>query len=364
MTTEVPKHATLIEALAAAQGEFDTIPKSKRVDAGSRKYHYADLAGVLAVVRPVLSRHGIALLQPIERVGEELVLHTWLLGYGETLASSMPLVAQLSNPQALGSVLTYCRRYSLCALVGVAADDDDDDGHEAGQRPPPRPPRPPQEGPHVPHELPRVVPPDDAWLKAAQLKVENADPDQLREWWNSDPQKRQRQDLHKRRADFAEPLAELKARVAARWWECSSLEIQPGQKNGQPDWQRWQGDMARAIEAAPSVAKLVQLQADNTHHTDALYEGSPIAYAAIMAKLDNARLLLTDNETPIDLGDSLEGRSDRSPGTMASAAASPVHRDRVPGGVAGRRGNVQPRRPGGAPGPVPQMWVWHGSGRA
>ena len=295
MTDEVPKHTTLIEALAAAQGEFDTIPKSKRVDAGSRKYHYADLAGVLAVVRPVLSRHGIALVQPIERDGEGLILHTQLCGYNDVIGSSMPLVAQLSNPQALGSVLTYCRRYSLCALVGVAADDDDDDGHEAGQRPPPRPPQPPR-------ETPRVVPPDDAWLAAARLKVENADPDQLREWWNSEAQKRQRQDLHKRRADFAEPLAELKARVAARWWECSSLEIQPGQKNGQPDWQRWQADMARAIDAAPSVAKLDQLRGDNDGHLVALAEDVPKAHAAIMAKLDNARLLLGDNEAPIDLG--------------------------------------------------------------
>ena len=104
--TEVPKHASLVEALAAAQGEFELIPKSKKVDAGSRKYHYADLAGVLAVVRPVLSRHGIALVQPIEKDGEGLILHTRLCGYGETLESSMPVVGQLSNPQAWGSVLT------------------------------------------------------------------------------------------------------------------------------------------------------------------------------------------------------------------------------------------------------------------
>jgi hypothetical protein len=294
MTNEVPKHASLIEALAAAQGEFEMIPKSKKVDAGSRKYHYADLAGVLAVVRPVLSRHGIALVQPIEQNGEGLILHTRLCGYGETLGSSMPLVAQLSNPQALGSVLTYCRRYSLCSLVGVAADDDDDDGEAAGRKPQPQ--AAPRAG-VAPREKP-VVPPDDAWLEAARLKIEHSEPDDLKSWWNSESVKLQRQDLHRRRADLEPALAELKARVATRWWECSSLEVPPGDMG----WQRWQGILARSIDAAPTVDKLAQLEADNAAHLTDLAAEVSKAYAALMAKFENARASLSDNDGKLDLG--------------------------------------------------------------
>jgi hypothetical protein len=327
MSDEVPtKHTTLIEALAAAQGEFATIPKTEKVEAGARRYRYADLAGVLAVVRPVLSRHGIALLQTLEPNHEGLLLHTALRGYGESIESTMPIVAPLNNPQAIGSGLTYMRRYSLCALVGVAADDDDDDGQEAGRKPPSAPTSRDQSHPSKKpfgtgqeiqaavgliaaagrgREPQPVVPPDDAWLEAAKLKVEHSAPDELREWWNSEQQKRQRQDLHKRRADFAEPLEALKARVAERWWECSSLEVPP---NGM-GWQKWQGIMARTIDAAPTVAKLEQLLRDNYAHTLALGQEVPKAAEALAAKIENARLLLADNEEPIFGEDEDGGKS-------------------------------------------------------
>jgi hypothetical protein len=44
---------------------------------------------------------------------------------GEWIESDYPIICALDNPQAVGSALTYARRYSLCALVGIASDDDD-----------------------------------------------------------------------------------------------------------------------------------------------------------------------------------------------------------------------------------------------
>lgn len=302
MTSEVPKHENLIAALAAAQGEFPPVVKDRTATVKSEKgtytYGYANLSDVLAAVRPVLSRHGIALIQHLEPNGHGLMLRTALRGYGETLESVTPISTAPTTPQVLGSALTYYRRYSLMALVGVAADDDDDDGAKAGERPPAPAPAAARAG--VSRETPRI-PPDDAWLEAARLKVENAEPDALRAWWNSEEQKRQRADLHKRRADFAEPLEALKRRVAERWWECSSLVIVPGQKDGKPDWQRWQGDMARAIDAAPSAEKLNRLLADNSQHLDALRAWAPKAGEALDAKISN-RLFTLDAEAPIDLG--------------------------------------------------------------
>ena len=53
------QHETLAAALAAAQGDLPHIKKDQTAKIGpGREYRYADLATVLAAVRPVLSRHG------------------------------------------------------------------------------------------------------------------------------------------------------------------------------------------------------------------------------------------------------------------------------------------------------------------
>ena len=53
--TYPPEVKALNAAIAKAQGEFPPIPKDKTAKAGSYTYDYADLASILALVRPVLS---------------------------------------------------------------------------------------------------------------------------------------------------------------------------------------------------------------------------------------------------------------------------------------------------------------------
>ena len=73
-------------------------------------------------VRKPLSDNGLSVVQVI-RDGR---LHTMLLHTsGQRLCSDYPLPAT-ARPQEMGSALTYARRYSLSALVGIAADEDDD----------------------------------------------------------------------------------------------------------------------------------------------------------------------------------------------------------------------------------------------
>jgi hypothetical protein len=122
----------LVASLARAQANMPPIPKNhENKHFGSR---YADIADVLAVVRPVLAAEGIALVQAtrITEQGTELV--TALLKGMERLESVLPLQMD-QKAQDLGSRLTYLRRYALCALVGVAAEDDDD-GNAASTAPP------------------------------------------------------------------------------------------------------------------------------------------------------------------------------------------------------------------------------------
>ena len=93
----------------------------------SYSYNYADLADVLDAVRPVLAKHGLAVAQTVmlESSLNSWLLHTsgqWIRSeYGVVLGEDVP-----DTPQARGSALTYARRYALCALLGIAAEEDDD----------------------------------------------------------------------------------------------------------------------------------------------------------------------------------------------------------------------------------------------
>jgi hypothetical protein len=130
----------LMSALAAAQGEFTEIEKkltasvaSRREGARSYTYTYADLASVLAAVRPALSKHGIALMQ-FPRVTRGALLVTTMLSHGESgewVACDLVVALDGLDPQAVGSATTYAKRYGLTSLLGVAAGESDDDGAAA-----------------------------------------------------------------------------------------------------------------------------------------------------------------------------------------------------------------------------------------
>lgn len=118
----------LAAALAAAQAELTDPARGKAGQVkGRRDYRYAGLDDLLQTVRPVLGRHGIAIVQPIvEREGSTYLVTQLRHGSGEVLESSWRL-AWSGTPQDRGSEITYARRYSLEGLVGVAPTDGDDD---------------------------------------------------------------------------------------------------------------------------------------------------------------------------------------------------------------------------------------------
>lgn len=113
---------TLAQALAAAQAEMKNAPLNKVNPHFKSKY--ADLAAIRDSVTPALAKHGIALTQTPEFRGEAWMLVTTLRGHGETIEAVYPL--SIDKPQAMGSQLTYARRYSLSAICGISADEDDD----------------------------------------------------------------------------------------------------------------------------------------------------------------------------------------------------------------------------------------------
>lgn len=124
------KIGALAEALAKAQGSMASPAKTKRAkiesQKGSYSYTYADLADVIEATRKPLSDNGLSCCQIISYDGQGLLLTTQLQhASGEWLRSTYPLPLH-PRPQDQGSAITYARRYALCALLGIAAEDDDD----------------------------------------------------------------------------------------------------------------------------------------------------------------------------------------------------------------------------------------------
>jgi hypothetical protein len=114
----------IISALVAFQGAL--VPPKKETDNPYFKSKYADLAGVWESCRPLMLANGLAFVQMPSTSGN-IVTVTGTLYHtsGESLDSSLTLTAKDSTPQAIGSAITYGRRYQMCAVLGIAPEDDD-----------------------------------------------------------------------------------------------------------------------------------------------------------------------------------------------------------------------------------------------
>lgn len=115
--------------LAKAQHEFPVIRKTRTADAGTKgTYTYANLADVCRDTLPILATHGIF---PSWRIaGDRVFLRLTHAESGQFLESDLQIIAPDARKgiQALGSALSYVRRYLYTMMVGIVAVDDDDDG--------------------------------------------------------------------------------------------------------------------------------------------------------------------------------------------------------------------------------------------
>ena len=115
----------LAKALLAAQAEFSAVPKGS--DNPFFKSKYAALPDVVKHTTPVLVKHGLGVSQFVDNVRGEDALTTYLIhSSGEFISHSMILHLVKDDPQAQGSAITYARRYSYMACLGLVADEDDD----------------------------------------------------------------------------------------------------------------------------------------------------------------------------------------------------------------------------------------------
>lgn len=147
--------SALYEALAAAQGEFPVVEKSKvgKIQGASKatgkefsySYKYADIADVFKAALPILSKYKLCIIQPTCMAEDTLNIVTHL-GHasGQWIESDYPVCSITGDHQRMGGALTYAKRQAACALLGIVAEEDTDgagaeDARPSYQRPKPQP---------------------------------------------------------------------------------------------------------------------------------------------------------------------------------------------------------------------------------
>lgn len=114
----------LAGALAKAQGSIKGAVKDS--ENPYFKSSYADLASVWDACREALSTNDLAVFQTTEPDDKGVVVVTTLAHKsGEWMRGKLRVIPPKNDAQAIGSAITYCRRYALAAMVGIAQVDDD-----------------------------------------------------------------------------------------------------------------------------------------------------------------------------------------------------------------------------------------------
>ena len=134
--TDTKSIQAFAKALAEFQGQCPTIAKDKTAKAGSYSYSYADLGGIIATVRAALAANGLATIQQLGNAedGRPTVTTILLHEGGHSERSTFAFNGQ-PDMQKLGGAITYARRYALCAMLGVVAEDDDDAAYASQSSP-------------------------------------------------------------------------------------------------------------------------------------------------------------------------------------------------------------------------------------
>ena len=108
------------------QSEITTVTKSKQ----GHNYKYATLEDIVDIVRPTLEKHGFAVSFGVNTTTDIIVTCTLMHKEGHSIETTMQLPADKTGSknavQAIGSSVSYAKRYTLSSLLNIATRDDDD----------------------------------------------------------------------------------------------------------------------------------------------------------------------------------------------------------------------------------------------
>lgn len=131
-----PEIGELVTAYVSAQSKIDNVNQDREVEVpikdkqnpgqykGKYRYRYATLPGILNHIRDALVDNGIWYTQ-FTRAG--FMITRLLHKSGQWMdTGDVPLPDIKGTPQDIGAIISFFKRYSLIAAMGLASDDDND----------------------------------------------------------------------------------------------------------------------------------------------------------------------------------------------------------------------------------------------
>jgi len=122
------KKSESIKELATALNKFQAECSGAKKDADNPFFgsKYANLEAVINCAKSALDNNGLAVSQfPIMDQGycgvETILMHS----SGEWISNTLLLACKKQDPQAMGSAITYARRYAYQSVLGIPSEDDD-----------------------------------------------------------------------------------------------------------------------------------------------------------------------------------------------------------------------------------------------
>jgi len=114
------------KSLIAMQGNMAAVKKGNINPFFKSKY--ADLPSIWAAIREELQNNELCVVQDAQTLPDGVSVTTRLQHSSGEFMEFGPLIMPVSknDAQAVGSALSYAKRYSLAASLGIVAEDDDD----------------------------------------------------------------------------------------------------------------------------------------------------------------------------------------------------------------------------------------------
>lgn len=122
--------ANIAKALVTFHGLVGKIPKDSNNPFFKSKY--ASLSDILDKIQDPLNKSGLAYSQFPGKEGlTTILIHA---ESGEYMEDTYVVQPVKTDPQSLGSAITYARRYSIGAILGLNIDEDDDGNAASGNK--------------------------------------------------------------------------------------------------------------------------------------------------------------------------------------------------------------------------------------
>lgn len=121
----------IAKALSEFQSNLPKIEKDANVNLGSYSFSYAPLETIIQAIKPLLKQTGLSFLHIMnDSILECIILHS----SGQCINTGGIAIKMSNKMQDMGSSMTYARRYTLCAALGIVAEDDDDGNSSDGNK--------------------------------------------------------------------------------------------------------------------------------------------------------------------------------------------------------------------------------------